>query len=46
MFWWIVLLFAIMGYFYDGRLSHFLTGSVYVPESVEIKPMLRTQARR
>ena len=29
-----------------GRLSHFLTGSVYVPESVEIKPMLRTQARR
>jgi len=29
-----------------GGLSHFLTGSVYVRESVEIKPMLRTQARR
>ena len=30
---------------YSG-LSHFLTGSIYVRESVEIKPMLRTQARR
>lgn len=30
----------------SGRLSHFLTGPVYVPEGVGIQTMLRRRARR